>query len=89
MVFVNWGAAAVPANYIPTLGIINTLQGGAVNAVGNAGQPIMFLDGVNCLLQLDSNETYERVVGGLKVAFPAAGQVRIIRMNPTAILTVT
>jgi hypothetical protein len=86
--YINWGAAPVPANYIQTLGIINALQGGAANAVGNVGEPIMFLDGVNCLLQLNSDETYQRVVGALKVTYPAAGQVHIIRMNPTAVATV-
>lgn len=45
----------------------------------------MFVDGVHCLLQLNMDET---VVGALKVTFPAAEQVRIVRMNPTAAATV-
>lgn len=48
----------------------------------------MFVDGVHRLLQLNTDETRQRIVGARKVTFPAAEQVRISRMNPTAAATV-
>eukprot|EP00735_Rhodelphis_limneticus_P008164 TRINITY_DN20978_c0_g1::TRINITY_DN20978_c0_g1_i1::g.9459::m.9459 TRINITY_DN20978_c0_g1::TRINITY_DN20978_c0_g1_i1::g.9459 ORF type:complete len:201 (+),score=9.70,SAS4/PF15460.1/0.06 TRINITY_DN20978_c0_g1_i1:3-605(+) len=72
-----------PPNYLQVLNQINILQGGAANA-GPAGQPISFVRNHNHYLEINNSETYERLVGALKVSF---NQIEIIRTNPSIVIT--
>lgn len=55
--------------YLHILANVHTLQGGNAAQLGNQG-PIRYIGGNINYLQLDTNETRERLIGVLRLAYP-------------------
>jgi hypothetical protein len=65
------------SDYLKLLNLINVLQGGSADAVGQAGEPIQFLDDRNQIICRD-DETCQRLIDALHSHYPQQMKISVM-----------
>jgi len=82
------GAGAMPASYLNILSNVNVFNGGVAANTGQAGEYIVFVNDYDTLLEIDSPNIFQQLLGAFACDAALSGNLDLIRLSCTAMSAV-